>query len=367
MQAHPMNENSVTAYAPGRVELLGNHTDYNEGYVLSAAIDRGVTISGRRVDEARISLHSSTIEPSATAELGDIRPARTWADYPLGVVKCLLDEGFPLGGFNAEIASDLPIGAGLSSSAALEVATATLLVKLFHLELEPLRLAKLCRKAENEFAGMNCGLLDQATSVFGRKNHAIFLDCRNETIEHVPFPGDLALLITHSGVKHALVGGEYNERREQCFEAARLLGAKALRDVTLEQMRAARSVLPEEIYKRALHIVGENERVLQGVEFLKRGETERFGKLMFESHESSRFNFENSSRELDDLVIVASKEEGVLGSRLTGGGFGGATVSLIRREASAEITKNIAAKYKERTGNDCGIYLCEIAEGAHIA
>ena len=366
MQAYPMNANPVTAYAPGRVELLGNHTDYNEGYVLSAAIDRGVTITGSRTDDARISLNSSTMRLAATAELGDIRPARTWADYPLGVVKCLVDEGFPLGGFDAEIASDLPVGAGLSSSAAVEVATATLLVKLFHLELEPLRLARLCRKAENEFVGMNCGLLDQVSSVFGRKNHAIFLDCRNETVENVPFPSDLALLITHSGVKHALVGGEYNERREQCFEAARLMGAKALRDVTLEQMEAARSDLPEQIYRRALHIVGENERVLQGVDFLKNGEAERFGKLMFESHESSRFNFENSSRELDDLVLLASKEEGVLGSRLTGGGFGGATVSLIRREAAGEITKNLAAKYKELTGYDCEIYLCEIAEGAHI-
>ena len=303
---------------------------------------------------------------SALADLRDLRAEKTWADYPLGVVKCLVDAGFPLTGFNAEISSDLPVGAGLSSSAAVEVATATFLVKLFNLQLEPLALAKLCRKAENEFVGMNCGLLDQVSSVFGRKNHAIFLDCRNETVENVPFPSELALLITHSGVKHALVGGEYNERREQCFEAARLMGAKTLRDVTLEQMRAARNDLPELLYRRALHIVGENDRVMQGVAFLKDGEAEQFGKLMFESHESSRFNFENSTEELDDLVLLASKEEGVLGSRLTGGGFGGATVSLIRREAAADLTKSISTKYNERTGNVCEIYLCEIAEGAHV-
>ncbi len=361
-----INEPPVAACAPGRVELLGNHTDYNEGYVLSAAIDRGITIKGSHGYDRILWLNSTALKLSVQAELDGLRRSNTWADYPLGVVKCLLDAGFPLNGFTAEITSDLPVGAGLSSSAAVEVATATFLVKLFNLELEPMALAKLCRKAENEFVGMNCGLLDQVSSVFGKKGNAIFLDCRNETVENVPFPEDLALLITLSGVKHALVAGEYNERREQCLEAARLLGVRSLRDVTLDRMRAARDTLPALLFKRALHIVGENDRVVQGVAFLKGGEAERFGKLMFESHESSRFNFENSAPELDDLVIIASREEGVLGSRLTGGGFGGSTVSLIRRDAAAELTASIGARYKERTGNESEIYLCEIADGAHL-
>ncbi len=357
---------AVAAHAPGRVELLGNHTDYNEGYVLSAAIDRGVTLEGRRTEDDRITLNSSAMGMAAVANIKDLRPEKTWGDYPLGVVKCFLDEGFPVGGFEAEITSDLPVGAGLSSSAAIEVATATLLVKLFELEVDPLRIARLCRRAENEFVGMNCGLLDQASSVFGKEHHAIFLDCRSETVKTVAFPNDLALLVTHSGVKHALVGGEYNERREQCFEAAKRLGARTLRDVSLEQLLAARNDLPPLLYKRALHIVGENDRVLQGVEFLKNNEAERFGKLMFESHESSRFNFENSTPELDALVVLASKEDGILGSRLTGGGFGGATVSLIRHGAAASIKESLSLKYKELTGNDCEIYVCDIAQGARI-
>lgn len=356
----------VAAYAPGRVELLGNHTDYNQGFVLSAAIDRGVTIRGGRLADSRILLESSTLNLSVEEELGKLRPQNIWADYPFGVVRCLLDAGFPIEGFQGEISSDLPVGAGLSSSAAIEVATATFLAKLFNLQLEPLALARICRKAENEFVGMNCGLLDQVSSVFGKKNQAIFLDCRNETVENVPFPAELALLVTHSGVQHALTGGEYNERREQCLEAAKLMGAASLRDVSLEQMQVALSDLPSLLYKRALHVVGENARVLRGVDFLRKGEAERFGKLMFESHESSRFNFENSSPELDALVLLASKEEGVLGSRLTGGGFGGATVSLVHREAADAVTKSLISNYRERTGHHCEVYLCEIADGAHV-
>ena len=288
-----------------------------------------------------------------------------WANYPLGVVWSFLEERCPLGGFTAEISSDLPLGAGLSSSAALEVATATFLKKLFRLEIGTLRLAKLCRKAENEFVGVNCGLLDQVSSAFGKKGHAIFLDCRNETVGTIAFPGGVELLITHSGVKHALVGGEYNERRLQCFEAAEKLGAKALRDVTGGQLEAAKDLLPPLAYRRAAHVVGENERVLNGVALLKNGDVKIFGELMFQSHESSRVNFENSTPELDALVAIAREEPGVLGSRLTGGGFGGATVSLIERDSADRISANFVQKYRERTGHTCQIYLCEIADGAH--
>lgn len=357
---------TLTVHAPGRVELLGNHTDYNEGYVLSAAIDRGVTMTGKAGAGGKISLKSSTMNSSVAADLGGIdrSEADTWANYPLGVVWSFLGEKFQLGGFEAEISSDLPLGAGLSSSAALEVATATFLKNLFSLDIAPMRLAKLCRKAENEFVGVNCGLLDQVSSTFGKKDHAIFLDCRNETVDNFPFPHEVELLITHSGVKHALVGGEYNERRAQCFEAAEKLGERALRDVTGARLKEAKDSLPELVYRRAAHIVGENERVLAGIEFLKNGEVRSFGELMFQSHESSRINFENSTPELDALVAIARKEPGVLGSRLTGGGFGGATVSLIERNAAGRISANFAKKYRELTGNECQTYLCEIADGA---
>ncbi len=356
----------ISVHAPGRIELLGNHTDYNEGYVLSAAIDLGVTITGGRSTSGSIEIHSLNMNVSASGRPGSLARTKTWADYPFGVFDGFAKEGFPVAAFTAEVSGTLPAGAGLSSSAALEVATATFLAALYNLEITPLDLAKLCRKAENEFVGVNCGLLDQVSSVFGQKNHVIFLDCRNETVETLRFPEDIALLVIHSGVSRVLVGGEYNERRERCFEAARLLGAGALRDVTLSDLVAARSLLPSVTYKRALHVVGENERVLRGVTFLREGDIAGFGKLMFESHESSRFNFENSSPELDDLVLLASKEEAIIGSRLTGGGFGGATVSLIKRDAAAAAARNIKAQYKERTGYTCNTYVCEIAEGAHL-
>jgi len=360
------NMTTLTVHAPGRVELLGNHTDYNEGYVLSAAIDRGVTLQGNSTGSGKITLHSATMESSVESDISGIERSEKapWANYPLGVVWTFLEEKLPLSGFSAEISSDLPLGAGLSSSAALEVATATFLRKLFGLELDPLRLAKLCRKAENEFVGVNCGLLDQVSSTFGKKDHAIFLDCRNETVENVAFPRGVSLLITHSGVKHALVGGEYNERRLQCFEAAEKLGARALRDVSSARLEEAKATLPPLVYKRAAHVVGENERVLSGIAALKKGDVKTFGALMFQSHESSRVNFENSTSELDALVAIAGEEPGVLGSRLTGGGFGGATVSLIETPAADAIAENYIRKYKERTGNTCQTFICGIADGA---
>lgn len=357
----------VPAYAPGRVELLGNHTDYNDGYVLSAAINHGVTIRGTERADGEIRLRSVMLDRSFTAKLDALQRTdeESWANYVLGVVDGFKRDGLTVRGFEAEIESDLPLGAGLSSSAALEVATATLLKKMFHVEIDRLQLAKLCRRAENEFVGVNCGLLDQASSAFGKRNHAIFLDCREESVETVPFPAGVELLIAHSGVKHALVGGEYNERREQCFDAAKRLGARALRDVTRRELEAHQHELPPLSFRRALHVVGENERVLAGVELLREGNAEAFGRLMFESHASSRENFENSTPELDALVEIASREPGVLGSRLTGGGFGGATVSLIRQGAGEKISESMIAQYRERTGHVCQTYPCEIADGAH--
>lgn len=358
----------TVAHAPGRVELLGNHTDYNEGFVLSAAINHGVTMTGTPLPAGRISLRSRTMARPVEADAANLTPREddeSWANYPLGVVECFRSEGYEVGGFSAEIESDLPAGAGLSSSAALEVATATLLKKLYGLSIDTLELAKLCRRAENEFVGVNCGLLDQVSSAFGKKDHAIFLDCRSETVETIPFPEGCALLITHSGVKHALVGGEYNERRMQCFNAAARLGARVLRDLTGVQLEAAKASLPEIEYRRAAHVVGENERVLRGIELLRAGDAKSFGKLMFASHESSRVNFENSTSELDALVAIAGDVPGVLGSRLTGGGFGGATVSLIDRNAAETAAASYAERYRERTGYACHTYLCEVADGAH--
>ena len=356
-----------TAYAPGRVELLGNHTDYNEGYVLAAAIDRGVTIQGQASGSTRVCLHSTTL--NSTYETDSTRLAadseNEWANYPLGVLDVFQKAGLPVSGFTVDIASNLPLGAGLSSSAALEVATGTLLKKIFGFELDRLQLAKLCRRAENEFVGVNCGLLDQASSAFGKAGHVIFLDCRLETVDTTPIPAGIGLLITQCGVPHRLAGGEYNERRLQCFDAAERLGVKALRDVSMAQLEVGKNSLPELSYRRATHVVGENERVLRGLEFLRAGDAKSFGSLMFASHESSRVNFENSTPELDTLVDLSRELPGVLGSRLTGGGFGGATVTLVELDKATAIAESLAASYHKLTGHEAKTHLCEIADGAH--
>jgi galactokinase len=357
----------VISFAPGRVELLGNHTDYNQGLVLSAAIHLGVTVQARRIDPLRIEVSSQTNRRHAAVELENIAPIRaeSWANYPLGVVKILKQAGFVLGGTSIKIDSDLPLGAGLSSSAALEVATAFALRELYQLSIEPMDLAKLCQRAENEFVGVQCGLLDQASSVFGQYGKAILLDFQSITAEPVPLPATAAILLLESGVPHALTGGEYNERRQQCAIAAATLGVTSLRETTTTAVEAAGGMDPV-VKRRALHITGENERVSRGIERLRNGDIEGFGQLMFISHRSSRDNFENSTPALDCLVEIAQRTAGVYGSRLTGGGFGGSTVSLIHRDQADQISRSIIAEYHRRTGVIASPILTFPAKGASV-
>lgn len=356
------------AHAPGRVELLGNHTDYNQGLVLAAALDRGVTVRGQRRDDPRILLSSLALEMALDLPLDDFLPqqgARAWANHPLGVVRLFGGAGYELGGFSMEIVSDLPMGAGLSSSAALQVATATLLKKLFRWEIEPMKLARLCRRAENEFVGVQCGLLDQASAVFGREDCAILLDCRDETVEHARLPPDVALLIAtpeHSWHVHA--ESAYNERRACCFAAAQKLGAGSLREVTLEDLEDARGKLTDAEYRRALHVAGEIERVRGGVEFLEKGDAGGFGALMYASHESSRLNFENSTPDLDLLVRLASALPGVHGARLTGGGFGGSVLVLAEAGKAPSIASALEERFQKETGVPCATCLCRTDDGA---
>ena len=355
---------SASSFAPGRVELLGNHTDYNGGVVLSAAINLGISARGQARGDEKIRLTSEGLSGVVNGDLQTLAPNDSWADYPLGVAKVLHDSGFPVAGFEANFASNLPLGAGLSSSAAIEVSMAVLLTRLFNFEVPPIDLARLCRKAENEYVGVSCGLLDQVSSIFGKKDHAIFLDCRAETVQTFPFPPGVGLLVVNSGVKHALSGGEYNERRDQCFEAAEILGVPALRDATSEQLATA--VMPALVKRRAAHIIGENERVFQAVEHLKDHDAVALGKLMRESHRSSMENFENSTAELDALVEISCAQEGVYGARLTGGGFGGAIVALVSLSAIDDIAKAVEADYFERTGHNGKAYQCLIGDGALV-
>lgn len=359
--------------APGRVEVLGNHTDYNEGVVLSAAIDREVWVAAGKSSAGEIRLTSTQFsEPVTVKEILPQKGNNSWVNYPVGVYKVLKDRGYSVQPFFIAIHSTVPLGAGVSSSAALEVATALALCDLFHLTVDPVELAKICQKAENSFVGMNCGLLDQFSSLFGKANHLLFTDFRSLDHETIPIAGsDVTLAITLSGVAHALVAGEYNSRRHECFEAAKFFGAKdpkvkTLRDVSMKQLLAAKNDLNPQYFKRAMHVVGEDERVFSGMQLLKKGSIKDFGKLLYQSHESSINNFNNSCKELDILVDIAKSIDGVYGSRLTGGGFGGATLTMMNNGAKENFEQTITREYKKQTGRDTTVHFAKIADGASI-
>lgn len=350
----------VSAYAPGRVELLGNHTDYNQGVVLAAAIDRGLTVSGAAREDDVVSFTSNG---RVEARLGDLQPqtkAKRWANYPLGVVDQLTRAGFELHGFDAQINGDAPVGAGLSSSAALEVATAGFVMKLHGLAIAPLEVAKLCQRAENEFVGVKSGLLDQITSIFGRADQLVYVDFQSAAVQTIPFPHGFALVIADSGVKHSLIAGEYNARREECAAAAKSLGAASLRELTLERLESARAAMDPLLYRRALHIVGENDRVCRAVDAMRKSDAAAIGELMNASHGSSRVNFENSTPELDQLTAIARSLPGVLGSRLTGGGFGGGTVSLVRQDCADAVVGALR-------NHSVAVFVCRISDGAAVS
>lgn len=360
---------AVSAYAPGRVELLGNHTDYNQGVVLAAAIDRGLTVTGSAVETGDITLRSRTLDREVKVSLGQLRPQAgddRWANYVLGVVQELRRAGHRIGGFQAEVDGDLAGGGGLSSSAAFEVATAVFLMKLGGFKLTPIEVAKLCQRAENEFVGVRSGLLDQVTSVFGRANHVVYLDCADQSVQTFPFAAELALVIADSGAKHSLLQSQYNTRRDECFAAAKALGVPNLRAIDVAHLEANRGSLSPTLYRRATHIIGENNRVWRAVDCLKNGDAATMGALMNASHESSKFNFENSTPELDFLVESARSLSSVLGARLTGGGFGGSTVTLVEAARAEAIAEELSEKFEARLGRSANAFVCRISDGAAV-
>jgi galactokinase len=363
--------------APGRVELLGNHTDYNEGFVLTCAISPAIVIAGgaRETPEARVASNDkpeiAVFDPSAPTR----DAAVGWSDYVKGVVDELNQAGATVGGFDALIASSLPSGAGVSSSAALEVSAAELLLTLYphRLIVDAMALAQLCRRAENNFVGAPVGILDQFSSLFGRKGHALFLDCR--TLEHhtLRLPTDRAhILIADSGVKHDLAnGGGYRERRAQCEAAAAWFAARypdvhvrALRDVTPEMLEASEGGLDPILAKRARHIVYENKRVLIAAEALQAGNVAAFGEMMTNSHESIRRFFENSAEEVDTLVEIAQSQHGVYGAKLCGGGWGGSAVILHEPDVTADLMAALTDGYRARHGRDVHLLPTVAADGA---
>src|SRR5580693_2855706 len=357
--------------APGRVNLIGEHTDYNEGFAMPAAIEFYCWVAVGAREDRKLNIYSEEFSASAEADLSSpaLQPSKTWSDYPVGVALQLEQAGFRLHGANLLIESEVPMGAGLSSSAAIEVATALVLANQSGWSPDRVQLAQLCQKAENEFVGARVGIMDQFVSLHGQEDHALMLDCRALSFESLLIPDSVKLVINNTMVKHELASSEYNRRRADCEEAVRRLaevlpGIRALRDVSLEQLERHRNVLTEVIYKRALHIVTENARVLDSAEALRSGDIARFGMRMAESHRSLRDLYEVSCRELDLMVDLAYQQRGVFGARMTGGGFGGATMNLVDGLQAGEFKEKMAKAYQKETGLVPQIYICKPAEGA---
>ena len=375
--------------APGRLELLGNHTDYNQGLVLALAIDKYIWIAVAPRTDGRVELVSSAFREKESFAINSLEknPKAPWADYVKGVLAQLRKREIVMRGFNAAIHGSIPLGAGLSSSAALEITTALAVRKLSPFAFKPsgtssvpkvdergqappltltdkLELAKICQAAENEFVGAQTGMLDQISSLLGKAFHAIEIDFQSLSVEAVPMIGEISIVVCNSGVKHALAGGEYNTLRQLCESAATKLGVKSLRRVDPSMVTANRSRLTERECQCASHITGEVQRVIFGARALREDDFEQFGQYMFQSHESSRDLFQNSTPELDLLVELARAHPACYGARLTGGGFGGATINLVRRAQTHDFMRAMAKDYQEKSGHATEPMLCQIVDGA---
>lgn len=347
---------SYSGFAPGRVEWLGNHTDYNDGLVLGIGLDLGASVHAAPGRDAVLSLHAADIGRRCEVPLDALCPvpAEPWANYVIGVAAGFMARGAKPCGLAVEIRSDVPMGAGLSSSAALECATARMLQQAWGTRFDDLELARIGQEAEHNFAGVRCGLLDQVVSLFAVRNHAVFLDCRTLEIRRAPVPSSARFVIAQTGVKHALADGAYNARRAECEEAARILGVGKLREADGAMLARAEADgrLSGAPLKRARHIVGENARVLFAIEALGCGDLAAVGAAMNESHESSRTLFENSCMELDELASLARGTDGCLGARLTGGGFGGAILALVRAGEDGPFVQRLHERAAKLFGHE---------------
>lgn len=361
--------------APGRVNLIGEHTDYNDGFVLPMAIERYTVVAADRPSAG--SANSITWMASELMEDFSVDPTRPivagepkWSNYVRGVMAGFQQREIKLDGFDAVMGTSVPIGGGLSSSAALEVSTATLLETISGTQLDPVEKALLCQKAEHDFAGVPCGIMDQFISVMAEKDHLLLIDCRSRKSELVPMSDpSLAILIFNTNVKHELSGGEYAERRAHCEQAASALGIPALRDATSDSLEAAREKLDPVVYRRARHVIGEIARTTEAADALRASDWNKVGELMYASHDSLRDDYEVSCPELDTAVELARElgvSRGVFGCRMTGGGFGGCTVALVKAAAVETITDTLVQGYKRTTGIDPAVFVSRPAAGATV-
>jgi galactokinase len=349
--------------APGRVNLIGEHTDYNDGFVMPTALEFSTSVAANGRSDRILVVHSESFDETREFHLDDPAPKAShhWSDYVLGTAVILQRAGYRIEGANLSIRGEVPIGAGLSSSAALEVATAFALLDIAGITLTPVEIAKLCQRAENEFVGIQCGIMDQFTACHGSPGEALLLDCRSLAFRRVPLPARACLVICNSMVHHELAASEYNQRRADCTAGVRHLArmlphVNALRDVTLSELEKYGRNMDETVYRRCRHVIGENSRVEEAFTALQCGDLNRFGVLMRASHCSLRDDFEVSCPELDLLADTAAQLPGVYGSRMTGGGFGGCTVNLVREECADAFCETIRRSYRESTGKEPTLY-----------
>jgi galactokinase len=363
--------------APGRVNLIGEHTDYNDGFVMPSAIGLRTRVAISPRSERKLLIQSREFSEFFEFDLDDLpqRATGAWWDYALGVAVVLQQRGHTLQGANLLVESDIPIGAGLSSSAAIEVASALAVIGLIGgldgAGLPLVEVAKLCQHTENTFIGARVGIMDQFVSCLGKAGHALLLDCRSLGFELIPIPDSVRMVVCNTMVKHQHAGGEYNRRREECERGVKILTKwypeiRALRDISIDQLARRSNDIPETIYKRCRHVVEENQRVLDGARCLRVGNLSGFGELMRESHRSLRDLYEVSCRELDIMTEVAEGLPGYYGGRMTGGGFGGCTLNLVEGLDAEAFADRISSRYQQATGITPDIYICSAADGARI-
>ncbi len=352
--------------APGRVNLIGEHTDYNDGFVLPMAIDRAIWIALRARSDQRVIIQSLDFDQTVEFQLDDLTKGSGWGEYIKGVAWALQQADYTLRGFEGVVAGDVPIGAGLSSSAAWELASARALAVTSGFTWDAATMARLGQRAENQWVGVNCGIMDQMISAAGQANHALLIDCRSLETQAVPLPANTAVVVLDTATRRGLVDSAYNERRSQCEAAARFFGVKALRDVTLERFKANANQLDPIMRRRALHIITENDRTLRAVEAMRRGDAIELGQLMQLSHMSLRDDFEVSSHELNLMVECAERQPGCYGARMTGAGFGGCAVALVRADAAKQFSDLVARDYQSATSITPHVYVCSATNGAEV-
>jgi galactokinase len=361
---------TVIVRAPGRVNIIGEHTDYNDGFVLPMAIERSVVIALRPRQDAYTVVYSADYgqltQFFAPELVRDEKPVDLWAEYLKGVAWAFGQAGYELHGWEGAVAGDVPIGAGLSSSAAIELATARAYAAVSGFDWDPRRAAQLCQRAENQWVGVNSGIMDQMISATGQAGHAVLIDCRSLEIDPVPLPDGAVAVIMDTATRRELVTSAYNERRQQCEGAAAFFGVKALRDVSMQHFLERADALDPLPRRRARHVISENERTLRAAEAMRAGNAALLGLLMNESHVSMRDDFEITNDALNTMVALAQRQQGCYGARMTGGGFGGCAVALVASSEADAFAAEVGAAYQRSTGLTPAIYISRATEGAHI-